>query len=381
MWNVTEDSMDIATNMLAYARSQLESEIGKLPGVHFVVGCFTGLTNNDKGKQKGGCSSRGEAKPGLSFIVCYSPSHNMDETTIVDIVNMMGFAQEVEVKEVATRVKETDEVLKVTLAQCAGALKDENNEYAKKIFQQSTDFCRERHPDMELSKHLVSITVCNSHVWQKCLSFQSELRKVKVDTGVSKKLVQMKHHYRTERPKGLDLSLEIMMDYMNKNNFRIHKGIVFQRNFQSVYTFERGRSVEAFVHMSQSNPYVASKVSVSHIAGLVKILGHADFSRMEQLQFDEDLIEVLGGKSFDLAQMKFIDTPITPDQYGKKSPRAFSPWDPTKSPDPTKFIEMVVNSFPSIVEQAPFLVKWYQLLFYHRHQMKSKILLVWGPKV
>ena len=72
--------------------------------------------------------------------------------------------------------------------------------------------------------------------------------------------------------------------------------------------------------------------------------------------------------------------PNPPDMVGRISPRAFFPVQLYSVPEPTHFKETINNSFSDHAQQTMFLLRWYQFLFGHRHQMKTPSLLVYGVK-
>jgi hypothetical protein len=78
--------------------------------------------------------------------------------------------------------------------------------------------------------------------------------------------------------------------------------------------------------------------------------------------------------------MEFVDTPFAEADMGKSTPRAFYAYDHEDYPNPATFVDTITNSFPTLEERALFCCKYYQLLFYHRHQMKTKALMVVGEK-
>ena len=160
----------------------------------------------------------------------------------------------------------------------------------------------------------------------------------------------------------------------------LRQGHMYVRAAGSKVTYVPVVNVESYVHQCLANPLLRGQISLSHVKQLITLLQHPNFAMRPQLQIDHDLIEVNGGKCWHLASMKFVDTPIPPDMVGRISPRAFFPVDLYMVPDPTHFKETINNSFPDRAQQTMFLLKWYQLLFGHRHQMKTPCLLVYGVK-
>ena len=95
-----------------------------------------------------------------------------------------------------------------------------------------------------------------------------------------------------------------------------------------------------------------------------------------QLCLDLDLIEVSGGKFFQISKRKFIDCPLEAKELGEVSPRMFVPFDAGAK----YFKGAIMNSFPEDEIHANFLNKFYQCLLARRMPHKVRKLVVYRPK-
>ena len=68
---------------------------------------------------------------------------------------------------------------------------------------------------------------------------------------------------------------------------------------------------------------------------LSKTLGHNDCTIIQQIQFENDLIEVLDGVVLKISSRRLISCPIAEESRRKISPRIFVPYDSTIIPHAT----------------------------------------------
>ena len=119
---------------------------------------------------------------------------------------------------------------------------------------------------------------------------------------------------------------------------------------------------------------------IKHFQLLHKFLGYPACEIMEQLTFNNDLIEVSNGFCFSVIQRRFIPCPLVPSMRGKISPRAFVPYDCSTPPEPGHFRYAIVNSFEDPVTRVNFLNKFYQCLLASRMPHKVRKLVVVGRR-
>ena len=137
--------------------------------------------------------------------------------------------------------------------------------------------------------------------------------------------------------------------------------------------------VDSYLHHLLSNDSVRERV-LKHFTVLSKTLGHNDCTIIQQIQFDNDLIEVLDGVVLKISSRRFISCPIAEESRRKISPRIFVPYDSTVIPHAGYFKEGILNSFPDLEERINFLNKFYQCLVVGKMPQKVRKLVVVGPR-
>ena len=137
--------------------------------------------------------------------------------------------------------------------------------------------------------------------------------------------------------------------------------------------------VDSYQHHVMSNDSLRERV-LKHFSVLSRTLAHKDCTIIPQLQFDNNIIEVLGGMVFQISSRSFVSCPIRPECIGKISPRSFVEYDSTTIPDAGYFEDAIINSFPDHVERVNFLNKFYQCLVAGKTPLKVRKLVVAGPR-
>jgi hypothetical protein len=383
-WECTPDTQEAAEGMLAFAQAYAEHQLGRMRGMHFVLSALTGVTTNKKGRE-GDAQTPATVKPGIGFIVCYSPTENTSDEAIVDKLHHLGFTvADPEVKQVQGRGNQEGGEDAASLNSCCIVLKDCKTDYIRDLFERSVEYVGAAYPNITLNEtplHIYTVNPNTTDIVRNLVTQLSRLSiRVSMDSWTPDGHEQRQIAYNSVQKKGVDKSLEVLLDFTVRNKFAIRQGRVYCLVPGASFTMVAAYTVEAYVHKCLENAELKSKISVTHLKALWTTIGHKDFSMIPQLTIDQDLIEVNGGKCWHLPSMSFINTPLTPQEFGRKSPRAFAPLNPNVVPEPTHFIETVRNSFPEPDKFAHFITKWYQLLFSHRHLMKLRCLLVHGVK-
>lgn len=97
---------------------------------------------------------------------------------------------------------------------------------------------------------------------------------------------------------------------------------------------------------------------------------------VKQLQFQTDVIEVLGGMCLKLSSRGFIKCPLKESEIGFIFPCSFQNYDIENSPKDME--TSVFNSFPEIHDRENFCNKMYQYLLYDQLLQKVRKLVVCG---
>ena len=159
----------------------------------------------------------------------------------------------------------------------------------------------------------------------------------------------------------------------------LYRGHVYARPNLAIFTFSHMMDVDSYLHHLLSNDSVRERV-LKHFTVLSKTLGHNDCTIIQQIQFDNDLIEVLDGVVLKISSRRFISCPIAEESRRKISPRIFVPYDSTVIPHAGYFKEGILNSFPDLEERINFLNKFYQCLVVGKMPQKVRKLVVVGPR-
>ena len=128
-------------------------------------------------------------------------------------------------------------------------------------------------------------------------------------------------------------------------NHGLYQGNVYSRPNLASFTYAHMMDVESYLHHIMSNDSLRERV-LKHFTVLSKTLAHKDCTIIPQLQFDNNIIEVLGGKVFQISSRSFVPCPIRPESIGKIFPRSFAEYDSTTVPDAAYFEHAIINSFP-----------------------------------
>ncbi|KAL9974212.1 hypothetical protein ACROYT_G011226 [Oculina patagonica] len=103
-----------------------------------------------------------------------------------------------------------------------------------------------------------------------------------------------------------------------------------------------------------------------------EILANPHCEVIRPLCVDYDLIEVNEGQCWSIKERRFLENAIKDKNIGHVTPRAFSPYDPTKVPDPKYFREILENSLTE-AEVGEFCEDFIRLLHHNQKRHKDKV--------
>ena len=103
-----------------------------------------------------------------------------------------------------------------------------------------------------------------------------------------------------------------------------------------------------------------------------EILSNPHCEVIRPLCIDYNLIEVNDGQCWSIKDRRFVDNAIADKDIGHITPRAFSPYDPTKEPDPKYFKQILENSL-SAIEVQLFCEDFLKLLNHNKKRHKDKV--------
>lgn len=158
---------------------------------------------------------------------------------------------------------------------------------------------------------------------------------------------------------------------MEKLDYATYRGKVYKKESRAKYTFSYRCEARAFVNTLATNEFFKPRL-IREMRKVVELLADPYCELFRPLAIDYDLIEVNQGVCWSLKERSFVKDAIQEDKIGKVSPRAFSPFDSTKEPDPKYFRQILENSL-SPEEQSNFCEDFLKLLSYNKKKHKDKV--------
>jgi hypothetical protein len=121
------------------------------------------------------------------------------------------------------------------------------------------------------------------------------------------------------------------------------------------------------------------EVILRNFSELQRILSEDTCHVVQQISdFDLDVIEASNGCAFRISTREFFR--FRKEDFRGKSSRAFVPYDCLQPPDPGRFEEGIINSFPNLEERVKVLNKLYWCLVAYMMPQKVRKLVFLGPK-
>jgi hypothetical protein len=118
---------------------------------------------------------------------------------------------------------------------------------------------------------------------------------------------------------------------------------------------------------------------LKHLPKLKRIPSDDTCHLVKQISdFDLDVIEASNGCAFRISTREFFR--FRKEDFRGKSSRAFVPYDCLQPPDPGRFEEGIINSFPNLEERVKVLNKLYWCLVAYTMPQKVRKLVFLGPK-
>ena len=102
-------------------------------------------------------------------------------------------------------------------------------------------------------------------------------------------------------------------------NHGLYQGNVYSHLNLASFTYAHMMDVESYLHHVMSNDSLRERV-LKHFTVLSKTLAHMDCTIIFQLQFHNNIIEVLGGKVFQISSRSFVPCPLGPNPSAKYPP-------------------------------------------------------------
>ena len=120
---------------------------------------------------------------------------------------------------------------------------------------------------------------------------------------------------------------------------------VYKKCDKAKYTYSYKCEVDAFVNSLVANELFKARL-LKDMKKVIDILSNPHCEVVRPLCIDYNLIEVNEGQCWSIKERRFLRNAIEEKEIGHVTPRAFSPYDPTKEPEPKYFKEILENSLP-----------------------------------
>ena len=126
-----------------------------------------------------------------------------------------------------------------------------------------------------------------------------------------------------------------MMDIINKINYAMANfenpqilcnGLAYVKPKLAEHTYVQMVETETYLLKLMGSSALREGI-IKHLNTLNRLMSNPSCELFPQLGLDLDLIEVSGGKFFQISKRKFIDCPLEAKELGKVSPRIFIPFD------------------------------------------------------
>ena len=129
--------------------------------------------------------------------------------------------------------------------------------------------------------------------------------------------------------------------------------------------------MEAFINSLAANETFKDRL-LKDMRKVSEILSNPHCEVTRPLCVDYNLIEMNDGQCWSIVDRRFVHNAIADKDIGHITPRAFSPYDPTKEPD-TKYFKEILENGLSAVEVQLFCEDFLKLLNHNKKRHKDKV--------
>ena len=158
---------------------------------------------------------------------------------------------------------------------------------------------------------------------------------------------------------------------MKKLGYALCGGKVYKKCERAKYSCRYKCQMEVFINSLAANKTFKDRL-LKDMRKVSEILSNPHCEVMRPLCVYYNLIEVNDGQCWSIKDRRFVDNAIDDKDIGHITPRAFSPYDPTKEPDPKYFKEILENSRSSVEVQL-FCEDFLKLLNHNKKRHKDKV--------
>ena len=324
--------------------------------------------------------------PAISYWVALQSKDGLRVSTIPVHSALLDTGMEVSAKSVQeyTRGKEDS-----AIAPLSTTLKDHNNSFLQRKVDKSFEHClesleseilEEPVPSIHGSERVVRLQVTSpifsSNLKNRAIPALTKAGLVFDVFGIEniKEVENQQSIGRALSKSPVVVALNKIERAMTKLGYALHKGEVFKRNGESMYTYEHACSIKKFISLLANNEKL-KEIIIPNFNKLESILADPECELTNQLKINYDLIEVSNSWCFSLSRRAFVQNPIK--EIGVESPRAFLHYAHAKEPEAKYFQEILQNSL-SPTQVAYFWEYYLRLLNFGIKQHKEKVMCLIG---
>ena len=158
---------------------------------------------------------------------------------------------------------------------------------------------------------------------------------------------------------------------MKKLEYALYRGTIYKKCEKAKYTYSFKCDVSTFVNTLAANESFKARL-LNTMKKVIDILSDVNCQVIRPITVDYNLVEVNDGHCWSISERRFVKNAIPPKNVGVITPRAYSPYDPHKEPDPKYFKAILENSL-SEREIGVFCEDFLRLLNFNKKRHKEKV--------
>ena len=158
---------------------------------------------------------------------------------------------------------------------------------------------------------------------------------------------------------------------MKTLEFSLYRGKIYRKVEGAKYTHSFKCDAREFVNTLAANEHFKARL-LKDMKKVCDILSDPYCEVTRPLTIDYNLIEVIDGQCFNIKERVFVKNAIPDKCIGKVSPRAHSPFDPTRPADP-KFFKGILENSLNEEQIHSFCTDFMKLLEYNKKRHKDKV--------
>lgn len=158
---------------------------------------------------------------------------------------------------------------------------------------------------------------------------------------------------------------------MKRLDYALYRGTIYRKCEGAVYSYSYRCDVKTFVNSLAANESFKARL-LKEMKKVIDLLADPDCEVIRPIIVDYNLIEVNDGYCWSVSERRFLRNAIPADKVGLVTPRAFSPYDPLKVPQPKYFREVLENSL-SEADIALFCEDFLRLLHFNKKKHKERV--------